>query len=144
MAFYYDSSVILAAILGEPGSLDPAQTWDSVPVRVSSNLLKIECIVGLRKAGLAQRLPMNGEWVALRIDVLEPYFGGMYFKIMDQAIEEVIRGNADLALCRSLDAVHLATALYLRPQVDEELIICSLDGRLREVSTRFDFPLYPA
>ena len=135
MAFYYDSSIILSSILEESRAFDPAEAWDSVALRVSSNLMKVECIVGVRRAGLAQKLPLEDEWVTHRMDILEPYFSGIHFKLMDQAVEDVVRGKPDLARCRSLDAVHLATALYLKAQMDEDLVICSLDKRLREIRT---------
>ena len=75
--------------------------------------------------------------------MLEQFFSGINFKFIDQSIEEVIRKNANLALCRSLDAIHLATALYFRPHLDEELCICSLDRRLREFAVKFDLKILP-
>ncbi len=143
MVCYYDSSIILSAVLEEKSTFDYALAWDDVSPRLSSNLLKIECIIGVRRAGILQNLPADDEWVAHRIDILEQYFNGIYFKLVDDSIEGAIRKNTDLAGCRSLDAIHLATALYFRPHLDEELYISSLDKRLREVAVKLSFKLFP-
>ena len=143
MACYYDSSIILSVILEEKGDFDPALIWDDVTIRLSSNLLKVECIVGIRKAGFLQNLSAEDEWVTHRVDLLEQYFNGIHFKMMDSSIEDMIRKNAKLAGCRSLDAIHLATALYFQTHLEEELQIASLDKRLRKVAAGFGFKLQP-
>lgn len=143
MVCYYDSSIILSAVLEEKGKFESSSVWDDVSIRLSSNLLRVECIIGVRRANLQQRSPEGDEWSAHRIGVLEQYFSGINFKVMDQSVEDVIRKNADLALCRSLDAIHLATAIYFRRYQDEDLYICSLDRRMREIAVNFDFHLLP-
>ena len=63
--------------------------------------------------------------------------------MMDSSIEDMIRKNANPAGCRSLDAIHLATALYFQIHLEEELKVASLDKRLREVAAGFGFKLQP-
>ncbi len=143
MALYYDSSPILSAILEEERDFDLAAAWDNVTVRLSSNLLQIECIIGIRRAGGILNLSLDDEWIGRRIDLLDRYFDGIHFKIMDSSIEQIIRGNPAIARCRSLDAVHIATALYFKPNLDEPLRMGSLDQRLRKSARDLGFELFP-
>ncbi len=143
MVCYYDSSVMLSAVLEEKRDYDYTLLWDNVSTRLSSNLLKIECIIGVRRAGLMQGLDPDNEWVTQRIDILEQYFNGIYFKLIDDSIEKTIRKCTALADCRSLDAIHLATALYFKPHLEEPVFISSLDKRMRAVASKLGFKLFP-
>ncbi len=143
MALYYDSSLILSAILEEERDFDLAAAWDNVTVRLSSNLLQIECIIGIRRAGGILNLSPDDEWIGRRTDLLDRYFDGIHFKIMDSSIEQIIRGNPAIAHCRSLDAVHIATALYFKPNLDEPLRMGSVDQRLRKSARDLGFELFP-
>jgi hypothetical protein len=143
MALYYDSSLILSAILEESRDFDLAAAWDNVPIRLSSNLLQIECIIGIRRAGGILNLRPDDDWIGCRIELLDRYFDGIHFKITDSSIEKIIRHNSAIAHCRSLDAIHLATALYFKPNLDEPLHIGTLDQRLRKSARDLGFELFP-
>ena len=143
MVCYYDSSIILSAILEGKRDIDYALAWDNVSTRLSSNLLKIECIIGVRRAGILQDLSPGDEWVTHRVNILEQYFNGINLKLIDDSIEEIIRKNTSLTGCRSLDAIHLATALYFRPHLEETLYISSLDKRMRAIAAKLGFKLFP-
>lgn len=143
MSSYYDSSLILSAVLEQRSDIDYSEAWDDVPNRFSSNLLKIECIIGIRRAGLQQNFNPEDDWITLRLDRLERYFDGINFRIVDEAIEEVVRQTTQLAQCRSLDAIHLSTALYLQARIGEPLSMCTLDNRLRALAAAFGFPVVP-
>ncbi len=143
MAFYYDSSLLLSALLEEDHQVDTSAAWDDVGLRLSSNLLRIECIIGIRRSAILQKKGPGSEWVSHRIDLLDQFFNGMHFKIIDDSIEKTIRSNPAIARCRSLDAIHLATALYFKPNIDEPLYLASLDKRLREAAGELGFKLFP-
>ncbi len=143
MALYYDSSLLLSAILEEDRDIDFAAAWDDVTIRLSSNLLQIECIIGIRRAGGILNMSPDAEWISHRIDLLDRYFDGIHFKNMDSSIEKIIRDNPAIAHCRTLDAIHLATALYFKPNLDEPLHMGSLDQRLRKAAGDLGFELLP-
>jgi hypothetical protein len=124
-------------------AIDYASAWDNVTTRLSSNLRKIECIIGIRRAGRMQDLHADDEWITHRLDMVEQYFNGINFKIMDALVEETVRDNSILADCRALDAIHFATALYFKPHLGSPLYICSLDKRMRATAVILGFPLYP-
>ena len=67
----------------------------------------------------------------------------MTFKSIDDAIERIVRGESRLAGCRTLDAIHVATALYFAPHLNEPLIICSFDRRLRSAAEGLELQTHP-
>lgn len=143
MATYFDSSLILSSIFEERDDIEYDSVWQQETTRLSSNLLRIECIVGIRRVGALQNLAPDNPWVMQRISSLEDYLSLINLKYLDQDIEEVIKTESRLSNCRTLDAIHLATAEYFRPKLDENLFICTLDQRIRKVAERLGFPVLP-
>ena len=133
MAAYVDSSFLLAIILGQADADACSILWTGEHIRVSSILMKMECIVSLRRVALQCGFAADQGWVASRLDGLEPFFQQVSFKTVDDSIENMIRCDPRLAECRTLDAVHLATALYFQPHLDEPLWIWTFDRRRREL-----------
>jgi hypothetical protein len=140
---YFDSSAILSHLLEEREVPGISRLWDESTERLSSNLLKIECIVGIRRAGLAQGFPADTEWPMERIDLLTQFLSGMSFKIVDESVENIIRLTPGLSNCRALDALHLATALLFRSNVDEPFSLVTLDNRMKALAPQFGFPVLP-
>ena len=143
MAGYYDSSLLLAAALGQFAAADYADAWDGEVVRVASLLLRIECVVALRRAAVAGGQKPDGRWVRARLSAVAPFLDAVTTQAVDDRIEEIVRAEPRLAQCRALDAVHLATALYLRDFLDEPLRVCSLDKRLRAAAVDLGFEVRP-
>lgn len=144
MVRYYDSSVLLAAILGQQLPETFTSLWDSAEKRLSSALLRIECLVGIRRAGVLQGESADGGWVEQRIAELGRYTDELDCKRPDDEIEEIIRRTPALSDCRTLDAVHIATALLFRPLFGEPITMVSVDKRMRKVAERMGFPIMPA
>jgi len=136
MAAYVDSSFLLAIILGQADAGACTTIWAGERVRVSSILMKMECIVSLRRVAFQGGFTAEKAWVASRLDALDPFFQQVSFKTVDDSIENMIRQDSRLADCRTLDAVHLATALYFQPHLDEPLWVWSFDRRMRELCPR--------
>ena len=143
MANYYDSSLILANILQEQHQPDYSEIWDGEGIRISSVLLKAECIVSLRRAAAAQGYKADHGWVRERIEALTVYFETITFKFVDDSIQEIIRREKTMANCRTLDAIHLATASYFQPHLDEPVQICTMDHRMRGVAVELGFGVLP-
>jgi predicted nucleic acid-binding protein len=143
MACYYDSSFLLAGILGQQPQAILAEYWDPMTIRVSSTVLKIECFLGLLRATTQQRLPLDGPWLGQRVSLLREYTDAIDCRQVDDEIEAIIQGTPELSGCRTLDAIHIATALYFKPHLEEPLRIVTLDKRLREVAKRVGFASLP-
>jgi hypothetical protein len=143
MVCYYDSSILLAAIL-EQGPLDLIPSlWEPTEIRLSSVLSKIECMIGVRRAGMLQKLAPDGPWCTERVRLLDSYLDELECKRIDEDIHDIIRKTPSLANCRSLDAIHVATALYFEPHLDEEIQIVTLDGRMRQTAIDAGFAVLP-
>jgi len=143
MVCYYDSSILLAAILEQaPLDLIPS-LWEPMKIRISSVLSKIKCMTGLRKAGVLQKLAPDGPWCTERIRLLDSFLDELECKRIDDDIHDIIRKTPSLANCRSLDAIHVATALYFKPHLDEGIQIVTLDGRMRQTAIDAGFAVLP-
>jgi len=143
MVCYYDSSFLLAGILEQQPPAALSRYWDPATVRLSSTVLKIECFLGLLRAAALQRLPTDGPWLGQRVHLLQTYTDALDCRQVDEEIEAIVRSTPALSGCRTLDAIHIATALYFKPHLDEPFSIVTLDRRLREVAKRVDFPVLP-
>jgi predicted nucleic acid-binding protein len=144
MVRYFDSSILLAGLLGQQSQDFMASFWDPVAVRLSSILSKIECVIGVRRAGALQKLAPDSPWCMERIRQLEAFLEELDCKRIDDEILDIIRKNVSLSNCRSLDAIHIATALYFKPYHDEPIQIVTLDGRMRETAERVGFTTLPS
>jgi predicted nucleic acid-binding protein len=107
-------------------------------------LTKIECLIGIRRAGALQNLASDGPWCMERIRLLEAYVEELDCKRIDDEILDIIRKNLSLSNCRSLDAIHVATALYFKPYHDEPIQIVTLDNRMRETAGKAGFTVLPS
>jgi predicted nucleic acid-binding protein len=120
---YLDSSAIVKLIAVEPETPDLADAVQADPQVVSSALAWTEVVRAVRRGGRS---------VARARRVLE----GIARVPIDDGI---VRGAANLAppRLRTLDAIHLATALSLREELTS-LITC--DDRLAEAAVTAGLP----
>jgi uncharacterized protein len=108
MRVYVDSSVLLRVALGEPDRL-PA--WGRITQPISSELTRIECLRTIDRARLQGRLD-DPVVARVRADVLEIIDA---FAIVE--LDAPIKARAAdpfPTLVRTLDALHLASALAVR------------------------------
>ena len=99
---YLDSSAILKVVVSEPESKALFAFLADWPLRVSSELARTEVLRALRRAGAKVAEFRRGQKALERIGLM--------------AVDRRVLGEAALlkpASMRSLDAIHLATALSL-------------------------------
>ena len=124
---YLDSSVLVAQLLSEDRR-PPASLWDS-PL-ASSRLLEVESWTALHargKEGLGGRLSL----LLARLSILE----------MEEPVLERATRPFPVPV-RALDAIHLATADYLR-ELGEDVSIATYDGRMAAVAREMGFETIP-
>ncbi len=143
MPGYFDSSFLLASLLDQPGRDKLVPLWDDEPTRVSSILLEAECITVLRRVAASQPAADAEPFLSLRMRYLDQYLAVVSLKNHDEEVNRYLRNEKRLGLCRTLDAIHLATALLFQEQFDSPLTICSLDKQMREVAANLGFPVAP-
>ena len=132
MRLYVDASFLLSIVLGEAGAEANVEIWDTCTERYSSLLLWAECTVTLRRLGVYyDRLPFARQMLE-GVNVVE----------FRRSLIDRIEHETGLAQCRTLDAIHLASALELNEHAGDFVVAC-LDNRMREVAEAVSLPLYP-
>ncbi len=124
MRTYLDASVVLRVLLGQP---DRLSEWDGIRLGVASSLLEVECFRTLDRIRLREGTPPE-DWAQRR---------EACFRILE-AIDLV--GVTRPVLLRAsqpfptplgtLDAIHLATAVTLKEQGGEEVLLATHDEAL--------------
>lgn len=125
---YLDTSAALAHLLSE-SAVPPKAMWSEA--LVSSRLLEYEIRTRLRTMGLEDSHGPSARALLAQVALLEivhPVIGSL--------------GNDLPASLRTLDALHLASMLFLREQGAEPRL-ASYDRRLNEGAEGLDFRLYP-
>ena len=112
MNVYVDSSVLLRIVLGEP---DRLRIWPTITNAVSSELIRLECLRTIDRARI--RLGLEDRHIAkYRADVLEAV-DAFSLVALDSIVLERASEPFPTAL-GSLDAIHLASALLVRDDLD--------------------------
>jgi len=143
MASYFDSSAILEVLLGRPRSEAVVECWEADRCRTGSILLEAESVTVLRRVAKHLKLKLEAPLVKKRLAALDTYLEAMVIREVDRDVVDVVRRTPSLANCRSLDALHLATAILFRQNLDEPLEICALDERMRVLAATLDFAVTP-
>ena len=143
MAAYIDSSFLLSIILGqnEPDNLE--NFWHANPVRVSSLLLDAECLIALRRLAGQNEKTITRKWLPEKQKSLNTLLEEISRKSITKTTIEILQDRKSLSRCRTLDAIHIATALEFRAHADENITICTLDTRMAAIASKNGFDLYP-
>jgi len=123
MNVYVDTSVLLRIVFGERGAL---RQWQSIDVAVSSELIRVEALRTIDRARVAASLS-EVDVSERRAAVLE-ILGGFHLARIDPSVLERAADPFPTSL-RTLDAIHLATALLARQQ-HTDLIFATHDAEL--------------
>lgn len=112
MNVYIDASVVLRIVLGEP---EPLSTWGRIDMAVSSELIRLECLRTIDRARI--RLHLDEAAIARhRSDVLDLVERMTLVRIDPSVLARA--ADPFPTTLGSLDAIHLASALLARDQVD--------------------------
>jgi uncharacterized protein len=105
---YIDSSILLRFVLGEPERL---KEWGKIRKAISSELIRVECLRTIDRARIRFGLPPD-EVAARRANALARLEAFDIIRIDRNVLE---RAAAPFStLIRSLDAIHVASALMAR------------------------------
>lgn len=141
---YFDSSVLLTVLLGEPRAEEASKLWLEYEEKVSSILMEAECLNGLRRyaARVGKKIPPK--WLEEKSIFLAESLSDLTAKHVDGEILSVIKAERRLSDCRTLDALHVATALYFKSKNEESLALVSFDDRMRETAKKLGLDVLPA
>ena len=133
MRAYVDTSVVLRVALAEP---DRLEAWSRITRPLSSELLRIECLRTLDRARLRESLD-EAEVARIRADLLEIIDS---FELVE--LDEQVRARATEpfpTMLRTLDAMHLSSALLAWAAEDAEMVFATHDRELATAATAVGF-----
>jgi predicted nucleic acid-binding protein len=120
-------------ILGEPTRL---KEWDEIRTSVASSIAEIECLRTLDRFRLLRRLP-DDEIVGWR-DVLYRLMARTEIVEVDRSV--VARASQPFTtILRTLDAIHLASAMVWREHSEADLTMATHDGALAKAARAHGF-----
>jgi predicted nucleic acid-binding protein len=137
---YFDSSVILTILLEENKKQEAYEYWQNSKIKVSSILLKIETIVTLRRTYENNKNILDSNRLIGKTKILEEYLNEVNYRIIGSKLEKEIYLKKEIAKCRTLDAIHIATALKFREINDnKDVTIYTYDKMMHELAERYKF-----
>jgi uncharacterized protein len=122
-SWYLDSSVLLTLIYRQPGALDP----DSLAPAFTSVLTRVECLRSLDRRRLQGRI--SGQEMVEGREYVYRLFRAVRVLDLEDSIFERAAGPISVPL-KTLDAIHLATALQWREDIGEEVTFATHDRGL--------------
>lgn len=140
MIVYAESSAVLSWLLGESAGADVAGALHSAEAVVASDITRIECervLVRAWSTGLLTEAAAADQAATLATAAHQ-----WTLVHLDDAVAERCARPFPIEPVRTLDAIHLATALAARAVVPG-LAVLTLDERIRENANRLGFATLP-
>jgi uncharacterized protein len=135
---YLDSSVVLRIVLGAP---EPLVGWEEIDHAISSGLLNVECQRTLERMRLAEKKP--AEVIAAQKKSVEALLSAVdLFEVTNGILQRA--AERFVAPLKTLDAIHLATALAVREELHQEVAFATHDGQLARAAEAAGFPVLGA
>lgn len=125
---YLDASVLIAQLFAEDRR-PPAELWSGS--LTSSRLLEYEVWTRVHSRGMGARAGEIVRLLLARLAMLE-----LERPVLTRALEPFP------VPVRTLDAIHLASADFLRGR-GQEMTVATYDGRMRKAARAMGFELYP-
>ena len=140
MTLYAESSAPLAWLLEQEHGARVADALKSADLIIASELTLIECDrVLIRAVVLGEMHEADAVDRQARLNIIAARWGWL---ALDEEIVERARRPFPVEPVRTLDAIHLASALTVRKAVPD-LAILTLDNRIRQAATQLGIPMVP-
>jgi predicted nucleic acid-binding protein len=140
VTLYVESSAVLAWLLGEPAGNDVQAHLAAADAVASSELTLVECERVLHRAVDLGEM-READAAELR-GVLAAAARGWHMVQVDQPVLDRARRPFPAEPVRTLDALHLASAVLLAPALPS-LTVLSLDERVRRNAAVMGLPILP-
>ena len=133
MAIYIDSSFLLSLLTLDSNYEESFNLWNSDELKLSSKLLEFECFVNIHKIFRENAKKLPKLWLDKTIENLENLKGEINLKAIDNEILMNIKSNLKLTNLKSLDSIHVSTALLWNHYTDTPITVCSYDKNIRKI-----------
>jgi predicted nucleic acid-binding protein len=131
--------MVLAILLEEARKKEAYEYWQNSSIRVSSILLRIETVVSLRRTYEYYKNNLDDDWLIGKLKILDEYLNEVNYRIIGTKIEREIYLKKELSKCRSLDAIHIATALKFREMNNADIVLYTFDKTMHELAEHYRF-----
>ena len=128
LTLFIDSSVILRRVLGQPGELNE---WDAIELAVANPLVEIECLRTIDR--LRHRGQLKDEELVAAREITFAMLQSCEILELSNAILKRAGQTLPVPL-KTLDAVHLATALTFRELTGSAILMATHDRALARAS----------
>jgi len=82
----------------------------------------------------------NDFWLSQKMSELYGMLNDIHCKPIDNSIEQIIVKNKELIGCKSLDAIHIATAIYFKENSrEQDIVLYSFDKNMLTIAKQFGF-----
>jgi len=137
---YAESSAVVAWLLGERRGEEVRRALAHSERVVSSTLTQVECARTLARGVASGRVGRGDELAALRL--LDEAVARWVVLEMSGRVLTRARGTFPVEPVRTLDALHLATAMVFREALPD-LVVVSMDDRIRANAEALGLPVIP-
>lgn len=135
MLTYFDSSILLAILLDEKRKDEALTLWNSANIRVSSILLRLETITVLRRTYEHNKTKLPTLWLAKKTNELNEFLQEVNIRIIDEDIEKIMTLKKEIAKCKTLDAIHISTAIEFSKLVSQkEFMLNTFDKEMSNLA----------
>lgn len=141
MNLYAESSAVLAWLLGESTGGEVCRILERAELVITSDLTRVECERALVRAAALCDLE-EGDLQDRRRTLGAAAVSWHALTLADEVLERSRRAFSTEPV-RTLDALHLASALVAR-SVLPELAVLTLDGRIRANARELGFEVLPS
>jgi len=143
MPAYFDTSVVLSILVGDQFTRRACLWWEEHQDRVSSILLEAESVITLRRHHRQHQKTHGNRWLADRLSELRSMLEEIKLQNVDEEVVKILASEERLSGCRSLDALHLATILFLQAGSDEPLVVCTFDAEMAKLAGKIGLEVRP-
>jgi predicted transcriptional regulator len=132
---YIESSIFLSLLFEDDFYEKAVKIWNSDNYKITSILSSIESTIVLRRYYFHNKEKLNTKWLSKNETKLREYLSECYQLNIDEDIDKIIHAKKQIADCRSLDGIHVGSALYFKNLVSNTSIIMnSFDKRINLVA----------
>jgi predicted nucleic acid-binding protein len=131
--------MVLAILFEEAKKKEAYEYWQNSSIRVISILLRIETVVSVRRTYEYYKNKLGDNWLIEKLKILDEYLNEVNYRIIGTKIEREIYLKKELSKCRSLDAIHIATALKFREMSNIDIVLYTFDKTMHELAEHYRF-----
>ncbi|MBE7410874.1 MAG: PIN domain-containing protein [Leptospiraceae bacterium] len=131
MVYYIESSILISILVEDDFYKKAENIWSLEGEKISSILTSIEAKIVLRRFHKLNKciLPLN--WLSKKEKETDELLSQCYLIKIDERIRSIVDLKKEISDCRTLDAIHVATALFFKSEAGgQPLSICSFDARI--------------